>query len=316
MTDYSVPTLTSPSLPVNGIATGQARDPVARGLPAGAMRFLFDLDFSWCYPGGPMQGRPAPSSPADEQVIYDIGERENGKYERQGATPSANYAGGGFDFAPVSRTPFGVKAPATAWASIHSAANRYFLWCGYYRLPSSGDWKASNGNFPIFESSEANGTYITQVDPLVIFQITPTVGNPRLIARRQVLVGASTANASVLELTPTADYFGQLCQISYWRNAAGQGFRMKSGLAETSAAAAVGTETALNFSATRPTWGRSPTPDNGNMNTEDQAASNYRVYRGWLEDLSLSGRDPLTVLNADWARVIARKTASGGTIFS
>lgn len=317
MTDYTVPVLTSPSPPVSGIDTGQARDPVAKGLPSGAMRFLFDLDFSWCYPGGPLSGRPAQSAPANDQLIYDVSERANGRYRFNTVfeAPRATYSGGGFDFTPVTHRPHGVQGAADAWQSIHASANRYFLWVGYYRLPTSSDWKASNGDLPIFEGTPNTGTYITNVDPLVVVQITPTAGNPRLRLRRQINIGASSANATVMDLIPTADFYGQLCQVAYWRNAEGQGFRMKSALAETSSVAAVGTETALDFSALRPTWGSS-TEGNINISTEDRAASNFRVYRGWLEDLSLSERDPLTVLNADWDRVIARKTASGGTIFA
>ncbi|MER8715312.1 hypothetical protein NKJ09_29405 [Mesorhizobium sp. M0189] len=42
-----------------------------------------------------------------------------------------------------------------------------------------------------------------------------------------------------------------------------------------------------------------------------------KLYRGWVENLEVSGRDPQTVLDADWARIQARIAASasanGGT---
>lgn len=315
MTDYLVNILRSP-IPAPAGAAAKRRDPLLESDNDG-VRFAFDLDFSWSYPGGDLETRPAPGNPTAGQTIYDIAERGNGAYQRQGSTPVASYAGGGFDFDGITRTPYGVKAPASAWSTIYSAANRYFLWCGYYRMPSSSNWKASNGSFEIFTNTEANGSYISQVEPLTIFQITPTAGNPKIIARRQVLVGASPSNATVLELPMTGDYFGKLCQVAFWRNASGQGFRIKSADNEASATAAVGTETALNFSATRPTWGNGATPDNGDLSAENKNAVKYRLYRGFLEDLALSNRNPLDVINGDWTRVQARIAASaaanGGT---
>ena len=61
MTDYTTPAM-QVSLPSDA-ATKPVRDPLLIGLPAGAMRFLFDLDFSWCYPGGDFSVRPAQGDP-------------------------------------------------------------------------------------------------------------------------------------------------------------------------------------------------------------------------------------------------------------
>lgn len=314
MTDYFVSALRSPVAAPAGAAK-PLRDQLLAGHNDG-VRFLFDLDFSWCYPGGASSGRPAAGAPAAGQAIHDIAERANGSYLRQGSTPVANYAGGGFDFSPITKNPFGVKGPTDAWDTIHSAPNRYFLWVGYYRLPSEADFNSSNSNIDLFGNTPNNGTYITNIDPLALFQIQPA-SQKLLVIRRQIAVGASPANASLLELAPTSDHFGTMCQIAYWRNESGQGFRVKSVDSELVSTASVGAETALDFSGLGPVWGVPITPDNGPLEAGYLNATNYRLYRGWLEDLGMSGRNPLAVLNADWQRVQSRIAASaaanGGT---
>lgn len=306
MTDYTTPGI---QIPLPSDSTEKPlRDPLLSELPAGAIRFLFDLDFSWCYPGGALATRPAQGTPTNGQTIYDIAERVDGYYPAPSSAlePKPTYAGGGFDFSVCTRNPIGVKGPDDAWDPIESATNAYFLVCGYYRMPSSSDWKPSGGFLQMFSSAPANGFYISQPDPLIITQIS---GGLRAVRQRAL------GSFDQLNLTPTSAHYNKMCQVAYWRNSEGQGFRMKSVDGEVSTAASVGVENSVDYSGIRPTWGDAREPANGPYSTEDAKASNFRSYRGWLEDLSVSGRDPLTVLNADWDRVQARITASGNTIF-
>lgn len=313
MTDYITPAM---QVPLASYATTKpVRDALLTGLPDGAMRFLFDLDFSWCYPGGNLATRSAQTAPTDGQTIYDIAERADGAVVA-GTNRTPAYSGGGVAFDAISYMPSGVEGPSNAWETIHGATGQYFLQCSYWKLPSSGNWKPSNSNLYMFDSAaglDVGGAYITNADPLCVYQIDSGSG-PRLEARRQTAIGASSANGTVMSLTPTSDHFSKMCQVAVWRNADGHGFRIKSSDGEVSTTAAVGLDSAVDFSSCAPSWGY-PSSYVQPMNSEDQAATDYSLYRGWLEDLGLSGRDPLTVLNADWTRVQARIAASGGTIF-
>ncbi|MGR3479351.1 hypothetical protein [Salipiger marinus] len=308
MTDYIAPAI---QIPVStGSVSRPVRDPLLSGLPAGACRFLFDLDFSWCYPGGALTGRPPASAPTNGQPIYDIAGRADGYYPAPSSPlePKPSYAGGGFDFSACTRNPIGVKGPSDAWDTIHAADTAHFLVCGYYRMPSQADWKPSGGFQQMFSSAAANGFYISQPDPLIITQISGV-----LRAVRQRALGS----IDQLNLTPSTAHYGAMCQVAYWRNSDGQGFRMKSADAEVSTTAPAGAESTVDYAGIRPTWGDAREAANGPYSTEDAAASNFRSYRGWLEDLTLSARNPLAVLNADWVRVQARIAASaaanGGT---
>lgn len=312
MTDYYTTALRSPLAAPPG-AVKPARDPVLAAA-SGGVRFLFDLDFSWCYPGGAFAGRPAPAAPLDNQVIYDIAERGNGRYVFNTVfeAPRATYAGGGFDYTNVTHSPYGVQGPNDAWASIHAAANDYFLVCSYMRLPTEAEWKPSGGIVPFFDSNLGTGFWIGQAEMLIMGFLGGTNFRGFQFARQTAVGSQSSLYINALG-SPVA--FGKFCQVAYWRNAAGVRARVKSVDGELSASGAVGANNTADYSALRPTWGSYRSP-NLSFSAEDVLATNYRVYRGWLEDLTMSGRDPLSVLNADWDRVIARKTASGGTIFA
>lgn len=315
MTDYVANILRSPIAAPAG-ASVKLRDPVLAGL-ADKCRFLFDLDFSWCYPGGDFSTRPAPGNPANNAVIRDINGRADGRhiFNTVFEAPRTTYAGGGFDFTAVMHRPFGVQGPADAWAPIHAGADDYFMWFGYYRLPASADWKASGGFATMFASTEATGFHISNADLLNVHQISPSAGNRRIEFSRQTAIGSVT---SIL-LAPNDSHYGKVCQMGYWRTSAGVGcivVPLDNEAAALSATAAAGANNSADYSATRPCWGDSG-GSNTSMSAEDQAASNFRVYRGGLFDWAGVSALPQDILLADRTRVRARIAASaagnGGT---
>jgi hypothetical protein len=46
------------------------------------------------------------------------------------------------------------------------------------------------------------------------------------------------------------------------------------------------------------------------LNAAELNARKFRIYRSFIEALQLSGRDPEAVLDADWARTVARNVFS------
>lgn len=290
---------TDTSLPI------AVRDALITGSNSG-VRFLFDLAFPWSYPGGPLAGRPAAGAPANGAAIYDMAGRANGTVSL-GAAPNPSYAGGGFDFTGVG-TGQVVLTPNDALASIWSAANQYFMVVSYEKLPTSGDWFSGSGLSSHACATSVSTGYQTEADLVHMAQNNNGAGAPQFQTRRQTNGGSTTEN---LQVTPNANVYGQMCQVAYWRNAAGQGLRIKSALGTLSGTSAVGSNNTGNFSAKQFRWGAPISfASTGN-------STKRRLYRGWIEDLSLSGRDPATVLDADWARVQARIAASaaanGGT---
>jgi len=313
MSDYLIPSIEFGR--PTAAAKSPIRDAMLEEVPAGAVRFAFDLDFSWCYPGGPWISRGPQLAPVRNQAVYDLCERADG-YSANASyfeAVTAGYAGGGFDFGSTDptelRNPYGVAGPTDAWNPIHASPNAYFMVVAYYKMPTAANWNPSNGFAQMFSSQTSNGFY-SDPEPLSFAQIQ---GN--LAATRQR--NAVGILRDTLTLTPTAAHFGKMCQVAYWRNADGQGFRMKSADGEVSTSLPVNAENVSDYTGLAPVWGDARTSANGPLNADVKKALKFREYRGWLENLAASGRDPLTVLNNDWTRVQSRIAASaaanGGT---
>jgi hypothetical protein len=60
----------------------------------------------------------------------------------------------------------------------------------------------------------------------------------------------------------------------------------------------------MKFGLSNDWWGT------GALSAQDLNASNFKVFRAFIENLRRSQRDPLAVLDADWQRVQARIVAS------
>lgn len=250
----------------------------------GGVKFAFDLAFPYSWPSS-----AAPSAGA---AIMDTSETGNGSWTAVGT--GETYAGGGFDLTGLTGGVAYVAAPSTALASIW-AGNQYFLGCGWFKLPSSGAWN-STGNAMVIMTAAAS-TYTAGAD---LFTVDQTL-TPRLNFRRQTN-GGSTVDTRVA--TPDANIFGQVCQIGVWRNSGGQGLRIKSALGQVLVTTAtVGSANTGNFSAGIMKWGAPPT-------FVSSFANNIRVYRGWIEDLQVSGRDPTAVLDLDFTTTISRAVFS------
>lgn len=258
------------------------RDPILNG-DQGGVKFLFDLSFRWCHPG---------DTPVDGDVIRDISGTGDGDFDLVSGQ-SVSFSGGGFDFTSLTAEPAVVRGPAGCLSSIHGG-NQYFMVVGWEKLPSLSDWNTSASLATSFCTTTGNPGYTApEADMLTVAQ----VNTPSFAARRQTDGGSTVA---ALTQTSLANFRGQVCQWGFWRNAAGIGFRVKSALGTASLTGAVGSANSGNFAAKQPQWGVPESFNNLAGSAAHQNAANRRLYRGWVEDLEISERDPLTVLDADW----------------
>lgn len=250
------------------------RDPMLMS-DNGGVKFLFDIPFGYCWGGG---------NPTNGALVRDVGDVGNGSFVSTGT--GTVLAGGGFDFTAATNRAY-VEGPVGCLGSIWSG-NQYFMAVGWYKMPTALSWFATAGNTaPIFQCA---ATGYTAGPELVTFLQTNL---PRIDYRRQT-------NGTVYQgwnTDPNANIFGQVTQIAYWRNAAGVGIRMRSALGQVLQTTVIGANNVGDFSAMKPKWGVPP---------GFSATPNTRLYRGWIEDLQVSGRDPLTVLDADFAAQIVR----------
>lgn len=311
-TPIGITTLTSSSASSDTTKSILRRDPYMMGgsnsggvLPAdnNGVRFLFDLGLPWCFPGGSLTGRPDPAAPNAGQAIYDMAEMANGSFALPGVGPSWN--GNGFDFTPVTTTGCGVQAPASALADIFAAApagsseagsaQHYLVW-GWFKMPSAANWNATAGMNTIMSASDSGTGYNGSPDLVCIGMMgqAQSGGGIKINARRQTALGTIAAEISV---ALGANDPGTIVQIGFWRNAAGVGLTLRSAAGRVTTTQVIGSDNAADPSTKKFTWGK-PAPFSGG--SAGAGFTGLRVYRGGIENLARSGRNPLTALDFEW----------------
>ncbi|AYO78308.1 hypothetical protein [Sphingobium yanoikuyae] len=314
MAAIGVPSLKATGIPEDVTRPKRWRDAVLKDVPNDGVRFLFDTAFPWCYPGGDPVGRPAAGNPADGAIIYDMTEHANGVFDQRVSSGGAlaSYAGGGFDLtgstnplAGGSGTTIstkGVLIPASVLADIHGAfsgASQQYLIAMYVKLATKANMNNAEAGIVTIASDDAYNAAPSLMN--LCFQLgDANVG--KIQARRQT--GAGTVESTMI-VQAHDDDFATVCQLAVWRNAAGQGLLLRSltsGQPAKTATAAVGANNTQDFSAKKFGMGRTGAFSTNNNNL----FNGFRLYRGFVENLARSGRDPLTLLNADYERVKAR----------
>lgn len=266
------------------------RDQLLAGDNAG-VRFLFDTAFGFSYAGG---------APANGAKIGDVAEHADGSFVLSNEQ-AVGYNGNGFDLSTLTGTTLEtsiahVLAPVSIWSGIAEA--QQFMVCAYMRLPSEEDWNSEASILAFFSSSLVGTGYNSAPDPLT-FSFRGTTAKS-ISFRRQTAVGAQ------VELTCVpAGHYGQVAQVAFWRNAAGIGARIKSVGGLTQSTGAVGALNVADITTCRPRFGCS-TPFASYNLAGHVSGRKYRLYRGFIENLAVSERDPVAVLDADYARTIAR----------
>ncbi|MGE4323553.1 MAG: hypothetical protein AB7E60_11055 [Sphingobium sp.] len=295
-----VPSFSAPGILADPSRPFPVRDPMLKGVANAGVRYMFDLAFPFCYPGGPPIGRPAAGDPAPDIPIYDVNESADGIYRRGSAESVITYAGGGFDFSAsqiVGGLSAGVAVPsavmADIWAPFGGKSQRFMI-VAWLKLPSLADWNSAGAIMTVI----GDASYVSAPSLLVInFRQGGLID-----ARRQT--GAGQIDGQVI-VTPDPDDYGSVVQIAAWRNDAGQGFRLRSANGTILQSTAVGADNSENFSANDYYFGRS-TAFLGQGSDVVSGVNGLRFYRGWIENLARSGRNPVAVLDADYDFNVAR----------
>lgn len=273
--------------------TKAVRDDLITGDNGGVL-FCADLGFGWSYPAGTLP-RPAPADPLVDAVIRDLTGNGDAKVSSSDETCSIQYLGGGFDFSNISGAPreVGIDIPATVSADIYT--NQNYLFCAYMKLPSLANWNASASLNSMITATDNGLSYQTGTEIFTVALQQPSATNGKLSIRAQDNTG--TAVQIPLEV-PTGQgfYSDQVVQVAVYVDDGNLYARIKTSLGEVSGSIAF-TGNALDFSAQTIKVGGSTSAFRG----DEQ--DTYRVYRAFVEDLSVSSRDPIAVLDDDLVRV-------------
>lgn len=305
MTLYGRQQLVTPAI-IGATALGKSvRDPLILGSNEG-IRHAIDLDFDFSYPGGPLAGRPTAGAPSDEAILYDIAERANGRFDLLSGQ-TVTYQGGGFDYSAITSNigafcEIPSSAPADIWSTVNGNS-QYFLFCLYMRLPLKAEYPSGGFISPFAHFSEGQSF---QNGPDLLTLAMNTSGEITYRRQRDLNVVDNISLAP-----PSNDDYGKVVQIGAWRNAAGTGLRLKSATGTRIGTLAPTPANVQNYSARTGRIGVSGSFWQSNLVTAGQSLSvRFRAYRYFLENLARSGRDPATVLDADWARIVTRNKFS------
>lgn len=290
-----------------------AFDQVLAGADGGVLG-LFDTDYALCF-GGATGGVTDPGEqPEMGQPIFDISaldftvDPENGTVIAQDV-PSAGsitannpanlaaYTGRMFDFSVVEIRNSVIRLPEAITARLAALANQHWMQVLYARLPAQADWNAT-GLRPFSCFSTALNGLSGDADLLTIGQAAQS-GNPRLRAFRMT-TGPGTGVQ--VQLQPQAGAYGEVCQIAWWRNGDGEHLSLRSPVGRQMVSVALGAPTSVDLSGKYPQIGIT----NSFWQNPPGPAGDFAIARGWFEDLEMSGRDPIGVLDADWARTMER----------
>lgn len=261
------------------------------------VRFLFDLAFPFSYPGGPIENRPPASSPINGSIIYDISEIGNGEFST--SSSGTTYSGGGFDFSGVSNRYHELRGPSSALSSIIASSVQNFSVCFYAKLPTLIDWYSGTGIIPLFCTNGNNQGYAGAPDLLTIGVRS---GGQIQAVRSTTAIGSTETRT----LTIPDSMAGLVSQVLYYRNGSFTELRLKNIGGTLSALSASGVPSSLNLTECQPRWGVCQALWDFGAKPSLATAKKWRLFRGFLENLETSGRNPIEVADSDYQRVIER----------
>ena len=311
MAIIGVPAINAPGIAVDLTRSLPVRDPSLVGVANSGVRWLSEFAFPWCYPGGSPIGRPNAGAPANGATVYDMAERANGSVSYTAGT--ITYAGGGIDLTNSQSTGVagaarnaGLILPASVLSDIwtpYGGKSQRYLFSTWVKLPTLANWNST-------------GTLLSMAGDLAyntgspsLFVLSQQTGGILNLRRQIALNTYDTTNA--LNLIPASADYGSVVQLGVWRTDTQQGLRLRSANGTITVTSAVGSDNTQDFSANTFCVGRNGASFGGASATAVLTAlSGVRVYRAYMENLARSGRDPVTVLDAAYAAVVARNPFS------
>jgi hypothetical protein len=249
------------------------------------VRFLFDFARSDCWAG----------TPTDAAVIHDLSGSGDAEWERS-VDSIATITGNGLDLtANIAFRTACIHAPTSLASALYGggASLQHWLACIYVKLPTAGNWWTQASIAPMLKFAADNYTNGPEHFLIAVHN------TPSLQLRRGLTTG--TVEQTILSGANLTVHQGLFTQIAAYRTAAGTVLRCKSSGGTTSVTTAAAAVNNQNFGTLRCQIG-SGTGASWFL----YGAGAPRIYRGWIEDLALSGRTPATVADADYTRTIAR----------
>lgn len=248
---------------------------------------LFDIGNSYCY--------DQTTAVSNGKAVKNINESGNDGSLVIASGQTLSIAGNGVAFDALTTANSYVNGNAAALANLWGGGTglQYFMYCIYLKLPTLANFNSGAALEALVHFAGQSGSYLSESDLLLIAQQT---SGSAISFRRQ----KAAATADTLSITPAAGDYGSFVQLAFWRNATSQTARLKSANGTITATTSTSTANTQDFSTKTQKVGHTAV-FSGSAN-----AVKWRYYRSFIENLVTSGRDPATVLDADYARTVAR----------
>jgi hypothetical protein len=257
------------------------------------VRFLFDYGRSYSW--------PTQDSPLNGDGLRDISQHANAAWTITLGRPTFDPTTGGMDFSTVTQQPANVVVPATSFAADIFADQRFMV-AMYLKVPTEAQWPVNGTGYRYFMVGTTGTGGVTSTGEQDIVSIGMWTNG----ATKYLVVHRQTSGTTVDTLfVPMAGQFETVGQLGFWRTSTQQGLRWKSAAGAIIYTIAAGSLNAGSFAANTLQVGL-PKSFWGLGDAGHQASAHYRMFRHFGENLVRSGRDPVTVLDADYARNIAR----------
>lgn len=263
------------------------------------VKLLFDFGFGWSYPAGNIP-RPLIQNPINGSLVRDM---SNVKHDGVVDLPSGlgitmTHDGHSIVKNKGAQYNYSVVNAPNVLSSFTGSTN--YIVCAYVKVASLTDWNAAGSAIASFISAADYGKTYLDGPELVLINTTPksvdgTTGT--IGARFQTAIGSMVA----LGITLPAGlglYNDDLVQIAAWVSNGKCNLRIKSNLFEQTASAVYAGNSAtvsansIGFETGKGRFGGVSVP--------------HKLYRGFVENLDISGRDPVEVIDADFVRSVAR----------
>ena len=246
---------------------------------------LFDVARPDCF--------PRQAAAANGESVLNLSRLGSAGRIAAGSNVVLGFNGRGIDLEGVTTVPAGVVLPGNPLASMNQAQN--FLLCGYFKIPTIAQWITGKGaSQAIVGDATVVGNANNQKQLLRIELVSDGTDDSRarIWFRRQTAIGQVFDDLTF----DAADVpHGEVAQLAMWRTADGVFAQIRSASKRAMRSRARGANNSVDLSDCQPIFGRT--------GVTTVQTSHHRVYRGFFEDLAVSGRNPITVLDDDWARV-------------
>lgn len=264
------------------------------------VKHLFDFGFGWSYPAGDLP-RSETQDPSDGDTVRDVSKNENnGVFEIPSGVSMTHVGGGILLDGEYSLTGniFSMSAVDNCLSDFSESTS--YINCMYVKLPSSEDMPDYGSSIvPLFSAADQGTNYSSSGELCLMALASKSEDGSYSTITSRLQRSLGTVTSLTVQIPSDSDAFdNEVVQIATYVKDGVANLSVKSESLELLASSSF-TGNSEDITDNQLCYGTS----RGRFSGTGVA---YKVYRGFFENLDVSGRDPETVLSDDYDRTISR----------